>query len=217
MMQGAPRMAASANFRHGSVPPAALLKHSKRSQDTVRVHRPAVRAIATSTEATFDGSPGRPGTIATTTAASNGADSHRSAAAEQPSYHRSAEHSSWGATSTSAREQVLEETADWLRGELPSMFQTGVREMQNGLLQCQCLTSALILTWLWTQQLNTRERAGSQNISAHIKVHLLHTSCLCTGDNRAAVCARHAAGRSCCYLHQPLAVPVIHPHAAHVL
>ena len=94
-----------------------------------------MRAIATPTEATFAGSPGRSGTVGSTTAADDGADSHRSDAAQQPSYQRSAEHNSWGATSPSAREQVLEETAEWLRGELPSMFQTGVRKSGNDLLQ----------------------------------------------------------------------------------
>ncbi len=134
MMQSVPRIAASTNFRHGSAPPVALLNHSRRSPTNLRMHRAAVTAIATPTEATFASSPGKSGSVGSTTAGNDGAASHRSTAAEQPSHQRGAEHNSWGATSPSAREQVLEETADWLRGELPSMFQTGVREVRTALL-----------------------------------------------------------------------------------
>ena len=134
MVQSVPRVAASTNFRHGSVPPVALLNHSRRPLANVRMHRAAVTAIASPTEATFTGSPGRSGSVGSTTAASDEAASHRSATAEQPSHRRAAEQNSWGSTSPSAREQVLEETADWLRGELPSMFRTGVRELKGGFL-----------------------------------------------------------------------------------
>ncbi len=178
MMQSVPRVAASTNVRHGSVHPVALLNQSRRSPANLRMHRAAVTAIATPTEATFAGPPGRSGSVGSTTAANNGAASHRSTTAEQPSHQRGAEHNSWGATSPSAREQVLEETADWLRGELPSMFRTGVRALRTTLLQCHCLTSAPSPTCMLTKWLSTRDSAGSQATSkvAHTsKVHLMHT------------------------------------------
>ena len=54
----------------------------------------------------------------------------RFSAAEQPSQERTTEQTSWAASSPSARQQVLEETAGWLRVELPTIFQTGVRHVK---------------------------------------------------------------------------------------
>ena len=83
--------------------------------------RSVLRAVPNTLDVSFGTSPGRAGT-----ASSDVADGSLTGSQAPPDV-RSAEQSSWVTGTPSARQQVLEETAGWLRAELPSIFSTGVR------------------------------------------------------------------------------------------
>jgi hypothetical protein len=84
--------------------------------------RRSVQSAAPNTlDVSFGTSPGRAGTASSDVAEGSLAGS------QEPSSVRSAEQSSWATGTPSVRQQVLEETAGWLRAELPSIFSTGVR------------------------------------------------------------------------------------------